>query len=442
MIKRKHQSPYQTQILKLKKIKLSKTQNMKNLFYSLFLIVASVSSINAQSYTHQTTIGGIKANGLYKIALDPEIKQYMTSDLHDTRIHDSANTEVPYVILSEPLLRSKSDFIPYEIVSQKHFNTYSEIIIHNPNKDKISNIAFNINNFDAYKYCAIEGSEDMKQWFSVSAQQELSLAYNEVYTNTYKCIYFPLNNYQYFRLLVDDWHAEPLKINSAGYFKNSVIAGKLNDVVFTKTISEDKVYKKTTIKLSFSNNQHLDRLDFKIKSPRLFMRHATVYVNRERKLKHDKIEKYKETLFGFDLSSDGALMFDIPYLNEKEVFIEIENKDNPPLEIESIGCKQLASYLVCDLNANNKYTLRLGNDKLKLPEYDLSNFVSSIPQLLPEASLDGIKEIPKIQAENTVKEKSFFETKQFLWLCLGLGAIIIFFFSKSLLKDMANKKED
>ena len=415
---------------------------MKNILYSLLFFIGSLNSIKAQSYSHQAIISGVKTNGLHKIPLNPEVKQYMTPDLHDTRIHDTANNEVPYVVLSEPLLKAKSDFIEYEIVSQKHFNTYSEIIIHNSHKDKISNIAFNINNSDAYKYCAIEGSEDMKQWYSVSAQQELSLAYNDVYTNTYKCIYFPLNNYTYFRLLVDDWHAEPLKINSAGYFKNSVIAGKFNDVVFTKTITEDKVYKKTTIQLIFLNNQHVDRLDFKIKNPRLFMRHANVYVNRERKLKHNKTEKYKETLFGFDLSSDGALMYDVPFLNEKEIFIEIENKDNPPLEIESIGCKQLASYLVCDLNANNKYTLRFGNNALKLPEYDLSNFVSSIPQLLPEASLGEIKEIPKATTVVAEKEKSFFETKQFLWLCLGLGSIIIFFFSKSLLKDMANKKED
>jgi len=414
---------------------------MKKLLYIL-IIALSFGKINAQSYSHQAPINGLKESGLYKISLNPELKQYMAKDLHDTRIHDSSQREVPYVVLSEPLLKSKSDFIEYKILSQKHFGNYSEIVIHNPNKDKISNIAFNINNSDAYKYCAIEGSEDMKQWYSVSEDQELSLAYNDVYTNTYKVIYFPLNNYSYFRLLVDDWRAEPLKINSAGYFKNSVIAGKLNDVVFTKSISEDKVNKKTIIQLSFSNNQEVSRLDFKVKAPRLYMRHATIYVNRERKLKHDKVEKYREALYDFNLSSDYPLLFDVPYLNEKEVFIEIENKDNPPLEIESISCKQLASYLVCDLNANNQYHLRFGNNDMKLPEYDLANFVSSIPQLLPEAAVGAIKEIPKTAVNVKEKEISFFETKQFLWLCLGLGSIIIFFFSKSLLKDMASKKEE
>jgi hypothetical protein len=365
----------------------------------------------------------------------------MCIDLHDTRIYDAKQKEVPYVVLCEPLLKSKSDFASYEIVSQKHLNSFSEIIIRNKNKDKISNIAFNINNSDTYKYCSIEGSDDMKQWYSVSESQELSLAYNELYTNQYKCIYFPLNDYQYFRLLVDDWYSHPLKINSAGCFKNSVMAGKLNDVAFSKTISEDTRNKKTIIHLVFPNNQTVNRIDFKIKSPHLYMRRALIYVNREQKLKH-KTEQYRENLFEFDLKSDKVLFFDVPQLNEKDVFIEIENKDNPSLEIETISCKQLATYLVCDFVAGQNYTLKCGNTNLKIPEYDLVNFVSQIPQLLPEVKLDVIKETPK-QIKSIVQEKKklFFETKQFLWLCLGIGSVVIFLFSKSLLKDMG-KKED
>ena len=140
-------------------------------------------------------------------------------------------------------------------------------------------------------------------------------------------------------------------VNSVGCFKNSVIAGKLNEVEFSKTITEDQKNKKTNIHLTFSNNQTVNRIDFKIKSPRLYLRHAIIYANREQKLKH-KTEIYKETLFEFDLKSDDVLFYDVPQLNEKDLFIEIENKDNQPLEIETISCKQLASYLVCDFMAN------------------------------------------------------------------------------------------
>ena len=411
---------------------------MKRISLGIILLIFSVTSFS-QGFTYESFIGGIAKDSLYKIPLNPNFKQYMSEDLHDLRIYDSKQREVPYVVLSEPLLKAKSDFIPYEIVSQLHFSSYSEIVIHNPNKDKISNIAFNINNSDAYKYCSIEGSNDKKQWYSVSELQELSLAYNESYTNQYRCIYFPLNDYEYFRLSVDDWYSHPLKINSAGCFKNSVIAGKLNDVKFAKTISEDSKTKTTLVHLAFPNNQTINRIDFKIKAPRLYMRHVTVFVNREQTVKNHK-ESYREVVYEFDLKSDNVLFFDIPALNEKELFIEIGNKDNPPLEIESISCKQLATYLICDFAAKENYTLKCGNHDLKKPEYDLVNFVSQIPQLLPEAQLSTLKEIPKEIVKTAQKEKSFFETQQFLWLCLGAGAVIIFLFSRSLLKDMGKKE--
>ncbi len=412
---------------------------MKHFLNFIFLIVWSASAYS-QSFTHEATIEGITKDSLYKIPLNPLYKQYMKEDFRDMRIYDSKQHEVPYVVLSEPQLKAKSDFVEYEIVSQNHFSSYSEIIIHNSNKDKIRNIAFNINNSDAYKYCSIEGSNDMKQWYSVSELQELSLLYNDVYTNQYKCIYFPLNDYAYFRLSVDDWYSHPLKINSAGCFKNSVIAGKLNDVLFSKTITEDVKNKKTNIRLVFTNNQQIDRLDLRIKAPRLYKRNAVIYINKRQQVKN-RTETYRETIFEFELSSGKALFFDLPNFNEQELFIEIDNKDNPPLEVESINCKQLASYLVADFKGNMKYTLKCGADSLRVPEYDLINFVSQIPQLLPEAKLSAVKIIPKAEKQPVnVKEKSFFETPQFLWLCLGIGCVVIFLFSRSLLKEVGKKE--
>ena len=412
---------------------------MKKISIFFVLLVITFSQVFAQSQTHSATIKGVKKDSLYKIPLSPAYKQFMASDMHDVRIYDSKKHEVPYILLSEPLLKSKSDFVQYEILSQKHFSTFSEIIIHNKNKDKISNIAFNINNSDAYKYCSIEGSNDNKQWYSISELQELSLLYNDVYTNQYKGIYFPLNDYEYFRLSVDDWFSHPLKINSAGYFKNSVIAGKLYDVLFSKTVTEDDKHKTTLVHLKFNNNQSVNRLDFKINAPRLYMRHVTVFAKREHTVRN-RTESYNETLSEFDLNSDKASLIDVPMLNEKELFIEIENKDNPPLEIESIKCKQLASYLVCDLASSETYSLTSGNTELKAPEYDLVNFISQIPQLLPEATLSPVVILKSNEPSVAQKHIAFYETPQFLWICLAIGCIIIFFFSKSLLKDMGKKK--
>lgn len=423
---------------------------MKPFFLTLIAFTSLSFPLGAQQFAQEMPITGISKDSLYKIPLNPEHKQYMTPDFHDMRIYDNKGHEVPYVVLSEPQLKAKSDFVEYKILSLRHVSDYTEVVVHNPDRQKISNIAFNINNSDAYKYCSIEGSYDMQQWYSVSAGQELSLLYNDVYTNQYKCIYFPLSDYPYFRLSIDDWHhahlhhnweSYPFKINSAGYFKNSVIAGKLNDVLFSKTVTDDPKKKITTVRLLFTNNQQVDRLDMKIKAPRLYKRHATVYVNRKQYGKGTK-QTIRENIFDMELSSDQVLMFDLPNVNEQELFIEIENKDNPPLEIESINCMQLASYLIADFKGNATYTLKCGDDSLKVPEYDLGSFVSQIPQLLPEAQLGTIKVLPRKAPEpkQAEKEKSFFETPQFLWLCLGVGCIVIFLFSRSLLKEVGKKE--
>lgn len=421
--------------------------------FFLILLLSSLVTLNLSAqhtFRQEIPIGGITKDSLYKIPLNPDHKQYMKKDFHDMRIVDDKDHEVPYVVLSEPQLKAKSDFVEYKILAIRHVSDYTEVIVHNPDRHKISNIAFNINNSDAYKYCSIEGSYDQNQWYSVSASQELSLLYNEVYTNQYKCIYFPLNDYPYFRLSIDDWHHRhhhgwesfPFKINSAGYFKNSVIAGKMNDVLFSKTITEDAKTKKTTVRLLFTNNQQIDRIDFSIRAPRLYKRNAVIYVNRKEYSKAGT-KIYRHDLFNFELTSNKLLYFDLPNFNEQELFIEIDNRDNPPLEIESIFCKQLASYLIADFKSNTKYMLKCGDDSLKLPEYDLINFVSQIPQLLPEASLGQVKTIPLVdrpKQEVAEKQKTFFETPAFLWLCLGVGCVVIFFFSRSLLKEVGKKE--
>ena len=103
--------------------KLTKNQlyKMKSITY-LFLLLAF--SLSAQRYTHQAIIKTDQHKGLYKIALNPDYKQFMSSNLRDMRIYDSTKKEVPYVVLCEPLLKSKSDFKEYEIVSQKHVKAF------------------------------------------------------------------------------------------------------------------------------------------------------------------------------------------------------------------------------------------------------------------------------------------------------------------------------
>lgn len=398
-----------------------------------------------KAFTWQCRVDSVLKNGLHKMELSHELMGKSEKDLHDLRLVDSADRELPYVVLSEPLLRAQSDFVPYKVLSVTHhnqrhyrfffFHDYTEVTIENPGKDKLNNLSLNVNNSDAYKYCAVEGSDDQKNWYSVSEHQELSLAYDNDYTNTYKCIYFPANNYRYFRLVIDDRHQRPFKINAVGQFKNTMISGKLNHLSHKTTISQKEKEKQTVVELDFGSSQLLNRLTFHIKAPRLYKRSARIYVTRQAERNHQVVNE-KVNLYELDLDAAGRLFFDLPYIHEQRIWIEIDNKDNPPLEIDSISCFRLATYLIADLNKGNRYFLKGGDSTLKVPEYDLINFVNDVPQLMPKAWLGKLTQVEAAATKVISPAKPFYEEPWFMWACIGAGAVILLIFSVNLLKDM------
>ena len=67
--------------------------------------------------------------GLHKIEITPAYQQLMCSDFHDVRIFDSSQVEIPYIILSEPILKSKTDFLEYRLKIKDRKNRHKHVII-------------------------------------------------------------------------------------------------------------------------------------------------------------------------------------------------------------------------------------------------------------------------------------------------------------------------
>jgi hypothetical protein len=124
--------------------------------------------------------------------------------------------------------------------------------------------------------------------------------------------------------------------------------------------------------------------------------------------------------------------FELPQLFEKEITIEIDNQDNPALEITSIDLAQLPVYLVADLKTNQNYTLKTGNATLSAPSYDLANNANSNLPTASFSELNTIENQHSTQNTNT----SFWQNKYFLWFCIAAAGLVTFYFSASLLKDM------
>jgi protease II len=154
-----------------------------------------------------------------------------------------------------------------------------------------------------------------------------------------------------------------------------------------------------------------------------------------KKIKHKLIQS-KETIFQFELNSENQNNYEIPHLNEKEFFIEIDNQDNPPLQFSSIEFNQNNVIVIADLKTNQNYSIETGNPNRNMPNYDLPHFTDKylINNTLPEAKISEIKHIqnsPKLTAA-----KPFWQKSWFMWFCIAIGGISILFFTASLIKDL------
>ena len=420
--------------------KLLKQKLMMKKTVSFLCLYSLLNFAFAQNFTYQATIDSVKTNGMYRIELSPVIRQYAKVELSDLRILDSNKTEVPYILSNEPIARAFTAFFEYKILANEiKNNRYTKLIIEKTDKEPISNISLYIANTDITKTCRLSGSNDMKQWYAVSDNQELSSLYDNTRTTIYKSIYFPQVNYRYYQLFINDSNSSPLNISKAGYFKGSSIGGKMLEIIPEKwTTLNDSKAKKTKISVSFNDSQLINRIVFKITEPRYYKRQFRVFVNRKRTYKK-RTEEYTETLYESELNSDTPASFDVSNLNEKEFVIEIDNLDNPPLKIASIKFEQLTASIVADFKAGKKYTIAVGNKNLRAPQYDLDFFRDKIPNQLPFAYIGKVEPITKTSI--ALKPISFWQQRWFMWMCISIGALLIFFFSFNLLKEMQNKKE-
>jgi len=419
----------------MKNLLTTQIQLMKYRLIKIFLFSVLFSA--GQNFTHSLSITS-KQNGLQALAVGVELKNLASTAFTDVRIFDKSNNEVPYFLVTESFNYSSTNFKEYQVTDKQiGKGRYTSFIVQNPNKEAMQNIVLCVANSDALKVCNITGSDDKKQWYSVSDHIFLYHLFDENSVNAYRTMMFPMVNYKYLKIEINDLYTLPLNILKVGYFEGAISAGKLNDVKPANyEYSNNKKKKISLIHFKFENPTILNRLSFKIKSPNYYKRLAHVFVNRTKTVKN-KEEIYRDVLAQFELNSNNQNLFDLISFREKEFFIEINNEDNPPLEIDTLELKQLQTYLVADFKNGETYTLKVGDKNLNTPRYDIEFFKNKISQYLPTLEVSDLKPIPSLVATSIVPvSKPFWQEAWFLWICIALASFVLFLFSLRILKDM------
>lgn len=401
-----------------------------------FLLLLFVANGLLAQYKTTAKIETVTENGLHKIILPAEIRSFSKEELGDFRILDTKGNQIPYYIFQGNGQTKMSSFSECKILSKTVIPKSKTILIFENPKAAIDQIVLSITNADVAKSYSISGSNNQEEWFGLVNNSQLNGLENTQDTSVFKTITFPLTSYRHLKIELNDKKTLPINVLKIVFFTNKI---SNQDVVaiFAKNIRilQIPAEKKTRIDVNFKYPQIINQIGFTITSPNLYQRNAQLYLNQKRVM-NQKGAIFPELRTNFELNSNTKNSFEIPQLFEKDFFIEIENRDNPPLTFSKIQFFQNQIAVIADLKANEKYTIQTGNPKLYSPEYDLENFKNSIGNNLPEAKIYDIKHISS--KENSAKSSSFWQQSWFMWLCISLGGLAVAFFTTSLVKDMKN----
>jgi hypothetical protein len=412
----------------------TKQQNMTKL--SSFLLIVFATFSFAQQQRVEGKLSHIEEDGLYKIKIPHSLRSYAKEDMSDFRIRDSKENQVPYFIYKNDKETHVSNFSEFVITSKSNIPDTSSTYIFRNTAKNLQKAVLLVANYQGSKSFNIQGSNDQKEWFGIVNNKQLHNLNSSIHTSVYKVIDFPLCSYQFLKIVFNDQKSLPINLLSIGNATSKITTPFLEIIPVKSTeISELTTTKTTRIHIQFEHPEFINELQLNISSPELFNRKTRVYVLNEREVKH-KLETFQKEITNFVIRSDKANHFSIPHFFEKELYIEIENQDNPKLTIESLDFYQNTWYAVAHLKQNETYSTSAGDGKLTAPKYDISYFSSKISENSPKLKMIDVKLIK--ENKNEKARISIWQKPWFMWLCIGLSTLVIAYFSFKLVKDLKN----
>ncbi|WDF46689.1 hypothetical protein PQ459_17535 [Chryseobacterium sp. KACC 21268] len=406
---------------------------MKKLISLFSFLIIGISS--AQNY--QGKLNKVSDNGLNQILLTPELRSASQNNLDFVRIFDSKNNEVPYVNYQGK--SSNSSFKSFTIISKTAVpNKVTSIVVSNEQALNLDYLTLKIANTDVDKTYSISGSNDNKEWFGLVINKTI-IGLNDAGENFVERDFaFPLNNYKFLKFDFIDKNSLPINVLEIGLEENYAIKkSKIELQNFEQKITKDKKNKQTKITISFQNPQVIDAIGFDISAPNFYLREARIVINKTQIQKRTEVN-FAETISNFQLNSKVRNSFDLSELFVKEFTIEIDNRDNPDLEIKKIHLFQSPVSILADLQSNENYTLKIDSTWSE-PQYDLANSGIDFNQNYPAATISNLEKLDKSKPNE--QAKTFWQTPLFMWICIVLSAVLIGYFALGLIKDMNKENQ-
>ncbi|GAB3907629.1 hypothetical protein GCM10028803_41710 [Larkinella knui] len=392
--------------------------------------------VRGQAAEYRARILPVKQSGYYRILLPPAVVGRLNADKTDIRIYDGKNQEIPYLLTQEQP-GQKTQFKDYELVTRITSKTSTKLVLRNATKSPINSLGLLIKNTNIRKKARLSGSNDAKTWYGIEDDYLLEPVASSQTTSEAKILDFPLSDYEYYQLEINDSLSAPLNILKAGYYETIPEAGTYSEIPglsFTQIDSSDH---RSYVHIRFQTPARPDKLTLAIQAPSQYRRSAELVQRRIRTGRRGRKRIVFETLRAFELNSQDSLhTVYLPALQTEDLYVLIDNQNNIPLTIGSLKAQQLTTYLLAELKPGGSYHLSFASPGVGAPAYDLVYFKNKIPDKLPIIQVTNVG--PVLEAQ-MITHSFFSENRWLIWVAIGLVLILLSYFSYQMVTDMKNR---
>jgi hypothetical protein len=377
-------------------------------------------SVAGQKYVAESPLGKCRESGFYKIEIHPGLSKWVSDDFSNFRILDDNGREVPF-ITEQGSDYTTNEYIEYKLVEHNFTKgCCTNLIIENHDNKPINNVHIRIRNAEVHKSAVLSGSDDMEKWFALRDKFYFDPVTNPDGIAEMRVLDFPLSNYRFYRLTINDSISDPLNISSVGFYRqlHKAAAYSLLSPLRLSIVDSAKL-KQTIICIKLDTLNWVERIKMSASGAPFFLRMGRIYQvseARDRKRKSYEVLNY---LADFKLLNDAETTIDFNAVKAKELRVVIENDDNQPLDEFKIEVLQLKRFAISHFQKDVEYKMVIGDETMRVPKYDLHHFKNRLPVNMLTMTAMEFEPIMKPTLEEETSE-SIFQPRYLVW-----GAIIV-----------------
>jgi hypothetical protein len=335
-------------------------------------------------------------------------------------------------------VRYQTLFREYKLVSKERIPKVGTVLVlQNAARSRINNLSLLIKNAHVHKKARLSGSNDARNWYVIEENYQLESIDNREQTAEVKILDFPLSDYEYYQLEINDSLSPPLNILRAGYYDVQAENGKYTPITGLSFTKRDSLpLRQSFVHVTLADTARIDKLTLRISAPALYRRQAQLCQLIEHRGKRGKQTRIVSPVSTLELSAAGENTVHLSGFRAKDFYLIVDNEDNQPLTISQVEASQLPTYLIARLEADRNYHLAFSSSGVGSPSYDLRFFQDKIPDNL---SVLDVRQAVRIGAENGTSSPSLFSNRNMIWLAMGLVLLILSYLSFRMVKELGKK---